>query len=289
MSNKKQAKQVELFYAPKRLNGDLAVYQYGHHKCPKGHFYGPSVREYYLFHFVVNGKGVYKCGKKEFHIGKGMGFLIKPGEETFYLADENDPWEYYFVAFHGTIAQKIVKEIVWADDYIFCAVNEDAIKHSMKSLCNEKESSVWNEYKALGKLYFLIAELIRQRGLEIETCENEKNEFVLERAVVYINENAMSPDCCVADIARYINMDRTNLYRKFKERFGISVMKYLQNYRMNQAADLLQSTDLLAKDIASKVGMLNYPNFCKSFRVHNGYPPLEYRNKFRTKQTKNKR
>lgn len=284
MSNQKKTKQVELFYTPKRLNGDLAVYQYGHHKCPKSHFYGPSKREYYLFHFVVKGKGIYKCGGKEFSIEKGMGFLIKPGEETFYQADRNDPWEYYFVAFHGIIAQKIIKEIVWSEGYIFYAENEDIIKRCMKNLCKEKETCAWSEYKVLGELYLLLAELIRQKSLQNEMSVNEKTESALERAVVYIKENATSPDCCVAGIAKHVNMDRTSLYRLFKRRFGISIIQYLRNYRMDKAASLLQSTDLTVKEIAVKVGMPDYPHFCKSFKVHNGYSPLEYRNKFRKKQ-----
>lgn len=288
MSNQQNRKQVELFYTPKRLNGDLAVYQYGHHKCPSSHFYGPSKREYYLFHFIVKGKGVYKCNGKEFFLEKGMGFLIKPGEETFYQADEDDPWEYYFVAFHGIIAQKIIKEIVWLDGYVFCAEDMDAIKLCMKNLCKEKTVFAWSEYKVLGELYLLLSELIRQKSTKNETGGSEKSESELERAVAYIKENATSPDCSVAGIAKYVNMDRTSLYRLFKKRFGISIIQYLRNYRMDQAAALLISTDLTAKEIAAKVGMPDYPHFCKSFKVHNGYSPLEYRTKFRKKQGKSK-
>ncbi len=286
MSNQRKDKQAELFYTSKRSNSDLAVYQYGHHKCPKSHSYGPSKREYYLFHFIVKGKGIYRCGGKEFALDKGMGFLIKPGEKTFYQADENDPWEYYFVAFHGMIAQKIVQEIVWHEGYIFKTENSDSVKHHMKNLCKQKESGAWDEYRVLGELYLVLAELIRQKNPRQERQEQDKNESALERAVAYIKDHAMSPDCSVSGIAKYVNMDRTNLYRIFKKRFGISIIQYLQNYRMNQAAALLQTTDLPAKDIATKVGMPDYPHFCKSFKVHNGYSPLEYRNKFRKKQTK---
>lgn len=284
MSNQKKGKQAELFYTPKRLNGDLAVYQYGHHKCPSSHFYGPSKRGYYLFHFIVKGKGVYKCGDKEFLLEKGMGFLIKPGEETFYQADKNDPWEYYFVAFHGIIAQNIVKEIVWLDGYVFCAEDEEAIKRCMKNLCKEKTLYAWSEYKVLGELYLLLAELIQQKSTKNETNESEKNESDLERAIVYIKQNAASPDCSVSKIAKHVNMHRTSLYRLFKRRFGISIIQYLQNYRMDQAAALLQATDLAAKEIATKVGMPDYPHFCKCFKEHNGYSPLEYRKKFQKKE-----
>lgn len=285
MTNKK--KQAELFYTPKRLNGDLAVYQYGHHKCPSSHFYGPSKRAYYLFHFIVRGKGVYKYGEKEFALEQGMGFLIRPGEETFYQADQTDPWEYYFVAFNGTIAANIVEEIAWKDGCIFCAEDEEAVKRCMKNICREKNVYVWSEFKVLGELYVLLAELMRQRSSQNELGGNEKTKSELERVIAYIKENAASPECNVEKIAEHINMHRASLYRLFKKKFGISVKEYLQNYRLDQAAALLQSTDLAAKQIAVEVGIPDYPHFCKCFKEHNGYSPLEYRKRFKKKQ-KNK-
>lgn len=287
MTNQQKTKQVELFYTPKRLNGDLAVYQYGHHKCPSSHFYGPSKRAYYLFHFIVKGKGIYKCGDKEFALKKGMGFLIRPGEETFYQADEADPWEYYFVAFNGTIASTIVEEIGWRDGWIFCAEDEEVVKRCMKNICREKNVYVWSEFKVLGELYVLLAELMRQKSTQNVLGGNEKTKSELERVIAYIKENAASPECNVANIAEHINMHRASLYRLFKKKFGISVKEYLQNYRLDQAAALLQSTDLAAKQIAVDVGIPDYPHFCKCFKEHNGYSPLEYRKRFKKKQ-KNK-
>lgn len=287
MKNQQKTKQAELFYTPKRLSGDLAVYQYGHHKCPSAHFYGPSKRAYYLFHFIVKGKGVYKCGEKEFALEKGMGFLIRPGEETFYQADETDPWEYYFVAFNGTIASSLVEKIGWKDGWIFCAEDEEAIKRCMKNICREKNVYIWSEFKVLGELYVLLAELMRQKSAQNDLGGNKKIKSELEQVIAYIKENAASPECNVANIAEHINMHRASLYRLFKKKFGISVKEYLQNYRLDQAAALLQSTDLAAKQIAVDVGIPDYPHFCKCFKEHNGYSPLEYRKCFKKKQTNN--
>jgi len=285
MTNKK--KQAELFYTPKRMNGDLAVYQYGHHKCPSSHFYGPTKRAYYLFHFIVKGRGIYKYGDKEFSLEQGTGFLIRPGEETFYQADETEPWEYYFVAFNGSIASGIVDEIAWEDGCIFYAEDEEAVKRCMRNICREKNVYVWSEFKVLGELYVLLAELMRQRSSQNELGGSEKTKSELEKVIAYIKENAASPECNVEKIAQHINMHRASLYRLFKKKFGISVKEYLQNYRLDQAAALLQSTDLAAKEIAVEVGIPDYPHFCKCFKEHNGYSPLEYRKRFQKKQ-KNK-
>ena len=283
MSKHNMMKSAELFYTAVRLNGDLMVYQYGHHECPKAHYYGPSEREYYLFHYIVKGKGFYRSGDKEFHLKSGEGFLIKPGETTFYQADEFEPWEYYFVAFHGTIAKQIVGEIDFEDGYIFRAENPDAVMQCMKNICRQYPTgALWSEYKVLGKFYLLLSELIKEKGAKSLQSQRKQNLSVVNEAVNYIKENVSRDDLSVQSIANHLSLDRTSLYRVFKKKFNISVVRYLKNYRMDRAAALLSETTLTCREICFRVGMPEYPNFCKSFKAYYGYSPMDYRKTFST-------
>lgn len=36
---------------------DLTLYQYGYEKCRPLHSYGPFVRNHFLFHYIISGKG----------------------------------------------------------------------------------------------------------------------------------------------------------------------------------------------------------------------------------------
>ena len=75
---------------------DLTLYQYGYEKCKPLHSYGPFVRNHFLFHYVISGKGTLLTddtdnSSVERHIGPGMGFLIEPKRINTYFADRNDP------------------------------------------------------------------------------------------------------------------------------------------------------------------------------------------------------
>ncbi len=283
MNKKNMIKSAELFYTAMRLNGDLMVYQYGHHECPSAHYYGPSEREYYLFHFIVKGKGVYKTSEKEYSLGVGEGFLIKPGETTFYQADAEDPWEYYFVAFHGTIAKNIINEIEFEDGYIFRAENEERIAHCLKDICKQYPmGALWSEYKVLGKFYILLSEMIKERGVKEVIAQRKQNLSVVNEALIFIKENIAKEELSVQSIAEHVNLDRTSLYRAFKKKFNVSVVRYMKNYRMDRAAALLSETSLTCREICYKVGMPEYPNFCKSFKAYYGYSPMDYRKTFST-------
>jgi hypothetical protein len=46
-----------------RLNAtDLNMYQCGTEKCKPGHYFGPAVRDYFLIHYIFDGKGIYQVG-----------------------------------------------------------------------------------------------------------------------------------------------------------------------------------------------------------------------------------
>ena len=96
-------------------NASLAIFNCGLQNCSPNHSWGPGIRDHYLIHFVISGKGSYICGGKTFHLKAGDLFLIKPSQVVYYVADPNEPWEYYWVGFNGTYAQKAVASLPFKD------------------------------------------------------------------------------------------------------------------------------------------------------------------------------
>ena len=78
-------------------NVELSIFNCGHEFCRPGHTWGPGVRDHYLIHLVVAGRGVYQVGGAAFSLQEGDLFLAKPNQLITYAADEADPWEYYWV------------------------------------------------------------------------------------------------------------------------------------------------------------------------------------------------
>ena len=93
---------------------DLTVYQYGYEKCEPLHSYGPFVRNHYLFHYIISGKGMLSVTEKDdnavYHMEAHSGFLIEPGRINLYSADQKFPWEYVWVEFDGLRAKELMEE-----------------------------------------------------------------------------------------------------------------------------------------------------------------------------------
>ena len=86
----------------------LSVYNVGFQKCNPGYQWGPGVRDHFLIHYIVSGKGNYTCGEETFSLAAGDAFLVRPHQRVRYCADRQEPWEYYWVGFNGGDAARIL-------------------------------------------------------------------------------------------------------------------------------------------------------------------------------------
>ena len=59
-------------------------------KCEPTHFFGPTIRDFYVLHFLVSGKGEYQVRGRTIPLKKGDCFLVIPNEPIFYRADPED-------------------------------------------------------------------------------------------------------------------------------------------------------------------------------------------------------
>ena len=98
---------------------DFYFFNVGYEKCQSSHRFGPSLRDNYIVHFVISGKGRYTVNDTTHHLAEGDFFLIRPNELVDYEADVQDPWEYYWIGFSGTKVKEILHTNgIGAKDYI---------------------------------------------------------------------------------------------------------------------------------------------------------------------------
>ena len=84
----------------------------GRQDCHDLHSWGPGVRQCYIIHYIISGKGTFTCGKKTYTLTAGQSFLICPEQVVQYAPDENEPWEYVWVDFVGEQCRQILARSV---------------------------------------------------------------------------------------------------------------------------------------------------------------------------------
>lgn len=98
----------------------------------------------------------------------------------------------------------------------------------------------------------------------------------IRQILQYVSENLMR-DISVADAAQLVNMSESRFAHLFKEETGTSFGEYINRQRMNQAAWLLNQTDLRVNEIAERIGVDNSNYFSAQFKKVFGKSPMEYR------------
>jgi len=106
------------------------------------------------------------------------------------------------------------------------------------------------------------------------TSENEK---FLNALHVFMEENISNSEMNMDDLADKMNMSRSTLNRKMHELFNLSAKDFVQAARIKHACQLLQTTDMAAKEVAYACGFSDPRYFSKSFKANTGKTPTEFR------------
>ena len=70
---------------------DLSLIHCGIKQNEPDELCGPSARNMYLLHYVIDGKGMYFIKDKVYHLTKGDVFAIYPIDVVSYKSDSNEP------------------------------------------------------------------------------------------------------------------------------------------------------------------------------------------------------
>lgn len=226
----------------------------GHEACSPSHSFGPYVRDCYLIHFCIGGKGVLKNESGSYAVGAGSFFVIRPGEVTTYTADAVSPWEYMWIAFrtegeeYFTDGCSVYDTPSGIDDRLHSLLKNDQLSHE----------------GCLGIIYDLVYRVS-------ESEESAGGDEKIRRIRRYIKYNYMLP-ISVGSLAHDFGFERSYLYRMFKSKYGVGVKEYISSVRLERAEQFLRD-GYSVKESAAMVGYTDEFNFSKAFKTRYGVSP----------------
>jgi len=253
----------------------LSVFNVGNQKCEPSYQWGPGIRDFYLLHYIVSGQGTYVVGHKEYKLKAGDCFISYPHREVSYYADVKDPWEYAWVGFSGTEAGLILDSTDFTQDepYIRDTPHGKEILELIKEIYKAKGNSFSAGINMTGKLYELLSFFVED---SVSKPIKMGAKLYVQSSMEYISENYASP-ISIEEIADYVGISRSQLFRCFQQISGISPKEYLTQYRIKKACQLLTQTSFSMTAIANSLGFENSLYFSKAFHKVQGVSPSEYR------------
>jgi AraC-like DNA-binding protein len=209
------------------------------------------VRNYLLIHFVKSGTGTFECPRGKYSVRAGEAFVIYPGEITVYEADSKNPWEYLWIGFSGSLADRFC---TLGDVFTYTPDTLHSLEYAIGLECGREEYLT-------GALFTFYSTIIGSEHCTDHTA----------KVTAYINAHYMEP-VSIAGIADMLGLDRKYLARIFRERVGTSMQKYLITKRLHEGKKLLLNGYTVA-EAAAMVGYCDQFAFSKAFKEKYGVAP----------------
>ncbi|MHB1452508.1 MAG: AraC family transcriptional regulator [Saccharofermentanales bacterium] len=255
---------------------DLRMVNCGIEDCLPAHKWGPGIRNRFVIHIVLSGKGTFISSGTLYQINAGQGFLISPGKLVEYSADNYEPWSYAWIGFEGISAQALIGRAgILPDNPVFHIADPDMLRGYIEKMLSLASMERGRDEMLLGFLYQFFAHLIMMNTTGPGRTRQSVQENYVRKCLEYIDLN-YSADISVNSIAAHIGIDRSYLYSLFMKYLNKSPKDYITCFRMDRAVDLFR-TGLSIQEIARSVGYYDALLFSKNFKRYKGLSPTAYR------------
>lgn len=264
---------------------DITIYQYGREQCEPYHTFGPAIRNHYLIHCILSGKGTYQTGPQGqsacYRLRKDQAFLIEPNQIVHYSADGNEPWEYMWIEFDGLKAREFLNHAGLSQaSPIFNASTEAGCQEVFSCLLHMLDEPDMLPAQVVGYTYLFFGALIQYSSTAGPLPKDDIKKFYVQSTVDYIENNYMK-EISVEDMATHLGLNRSYFSKLFKKMTQKSPQEFLIAYRIHKACEYLRSTRLTISEIAGQVGYPNQFHFTRAFRGVMHLPPNEWRKRNR--------
>lgn len=273
------------------------------HKSYLDHDHYMHSHDFIEIAYISSGRGTHMIGDDHMRVSPGDIFILNTNVYHRFVSDKDAPLTIYNCIFKsGTIDEALDEKenfIDIAHDYLFHTFNSDKLHTDYIKLTGKETGSIerlieemYTEYGLKQEGYFQVVKsdlykllIYIYRIYKSDASQNHSNttykQIVADNTLSYLSRH-YAQDIRCEQLAERAYLSLSYFNKLFKEVTGSSVIKTLQNIRIEEACKLLQNSHLPVTEIAEKVGYSDIKHFYRLFRQIKNTTPGKYKNQFKT-------
>ena len=125
-------------------------------------------------------------------------------------------------------------------------------------------------------LYFELIGLLFEYAF---ISQKRSSTIKIKNILIYIQEH-LSEEITPKNISEFFSYSESHLCRMFKNQMGVTVCKYVQNLRIENAKTLLLETNMEIRNISETCGFTDFSYFCRLFKASTNCSPSQFRKNY---------
>jgi len=238
----------------------------------KNYFISRKVSDYFVIEYIESGKGYIEENGVKYDLEADDVYILKPGSSHKYGADKVEPYRKIWINCFSTILGDFLKIYNLENKVVF--KNSGCRKH-FEDLLFLAENRPYNDENSveISKIIF---------SLLLDLCEKSKeasNTSLIVEQTKHILDSSIFKRITVEEIAKEINVSKSQITREFKKYYNDTPYKYLLNKKITLAKHLLLNTNKKILEISDALCFSDEYNFSNMFKKKVGVTPKVFRRK----------
>ncbi|NOU88566.1 helix-turn-helix domain-containing protein [Paenibacillus sp. LMG 31460] len=130
--------------------------------------------------------------------------------------------------------------------------------------------------ETLDEQYDNILQICRSIVTKAERTETDKHSIINNTVIELIQADYANPALCLQYISEKLNVSAKQISKIFNQQYARSVADYINDVRLEKAAEWFGSSNRSIKEVLQKIGVENESYFYKLFKKKYGVTPKEY-------------
>lgn len=238
---------------------------------------------------IKKGEGIVSVDLTEYHVQTGDIIFVISGQLHSISQFENRTMEYENIIFKPHLLKSVGNDLCFEQflSPLFSANVTSSVAilkgtplhntvsaqiEAIDSLCDKKPKGYQTAVK--GHLFLMFFELITHGSTSL--LPDRKGLDKMKAVISYVEEH-YAQSITIEEMAAYCYFSKSYFMKFFREHMGMSFVTYLNDYRLEVAANMLRATDDTVLTIANTCGFDNLSYFNRSFKKKYGITPGKYR------------
>ncbi|MGN1403932.1 MAG: AraC family transcriptional regulator [Ruminococcus sp.] len=275
-------KSERVLCTPSGLARDALFYvqEIGTMACCQPHQNTRDSLDSYLLMLVQKGQGTFTVANETFNVRQGDAVFLDCHQPYSHCSSAADPWQFSWIHWNGHAMPALYEVFQQRNSSI---VIPKAAANFLSLFQQIREAAV--ERSPDFELY--LSQYLSQMMTLLLTANAADSHRVVsdmaqkwEQIHCYVEEH-FAEKITLGELSEMFGISKYYMLRGFKKKYGITIIQFINQCRMNHAKKLLRFTDLQVDEISEKCGIHDSSYFNRIFRTTEGISAGSYRKKWR--------